>query len=245
MNASSVLQAVIVSADPSVLETMPVCLGELGIDASVHQPSSLIDALATGKTDVFFVDQDSDPALSLIQHVRTSSSSRTALIFALARRSRISSLAFGGADFVIDKPLIQEHVSRSLRAAYGIMLKERRRYTRYALACRAIVQDSTSRRFLAATTNISQTGLALECAAPLVAGEKVKVRLRLPHCRHVSNFGAQVIWTVANAKVGLTFTGMSLPDRQRLSEWIDGEFLRQWHALIPDAVAERFTHAAR
>ncbi|HEU5234787.1 MAG TPA: PilZ domain-containing protein [Terriglobales bacterium] len=245
MNASSALQAVIVSNDASVLETMPVCLGELGIHASVHQPSSLIDALATCKIDVFFVDQDSDPELALIQHVRTSSSSRTAVIFALAHRSRTSSLAFGGADFVIDKPLVQEHVTRALRAAYGIMLKERRRYTRYALACRAIVQDSTSRQFLAATTNISQTGLALECAAPLVAGEKITVRLRLPHCRQISNFGAQVIWTATNAKVGLTFTGMSLPDRERLSEWIDGEFLRQWHALIPETVAERFTHAAR
>src|SRR5581483_8286006 len=183
MNASSALQAVIVSDDASVLKIMPVCLAELGIQASVHQHSSLIDALATCKTDVFFVDQDSDPELSLIQHVRTSSSSRTAVIFALAHRTRISSPAFGGADFIIDKPLIQEHVSRSLRAAYGIMLKERRRYTRYFLACRAIVQDSSSRRFLAATTNISQTGLALECAAPLVAGEKVKVRVRLPHCR--------------------------------------------------------------
>ena len=245
MNASRALQAVVVSADPSVLEGMLACLEELGIDTSVQERSAAIASLATHKTDAFFVDPELDPCLSLVQHVRTSTSSRAAIIFAIVPRSTNGSLAFRGADFVIDKPLLLEHVTRSLRAAYGIMLKERRRYTRYALACQAIVQDSTSRRFQATTTNISQTGLALECAAPLVAGEKVQVQFRLPRCPHPSEFAAQVIWTAANAKVGLTFAGMSLADRERLTEWIDGEFLRQWHALIPEGVAERFMHSAR
>lgn len=245
MNPSSALQAVIVSADPSVLEAMPSCLGQLGIDASFHALSSAVEVLASRKTDAFFVDQEIDPELSVIQSIRGSTSSRAAVIFAMVSRPQSGPLAFRGADFVIDKPLLLEQVTRSLRAAYGIMLKERRRYMRYALDCQAMVQDSTSRRFLAATTNISQTGLALECAAPMIQGETVQVQFRLPHCTETSDFGAQVIWAAANGKVGLAFTRMNAADRERLTEWIDGEFLREWHPLLPEGVAEKFMHAAR
>ena len=149
------------------------------------------------------------------------------------------------ADFLIDKPILREHLRRSLRASYGIMLKERRRYTRYGLSCDATLQDSSGQTFPAFTTNISQSGLALECAAPLIEGENVQVQFCLPHSRNLSKFKAQVIWTSSNSKAGLAFTRMSSADRELLSEWIDGEFLRQWHPYIPEGVAERFMHAAR
>ena len=244
MNNSCELQAVVVSADPSVVVTMSECLGELGINAVVQARSSAIDLLAKHKTDAFFVDQDLDPEFSVIEHVRRSSSSRAAVTFAIVPGPDAARTGFRVADFLIDKPILREHLRRSLRASYGIMLKERRRYTRYGLNCEGTLQDSTARRFPACTTNISQTGLALECAAPLIAGEEVQVQFRLPHIQDLLKFKAQVIWTAANAKVGLAFTRMSSADRERLTEWIDGEFLREWHPFIPEEVAERFMHAA-
>lgn len=245
MNISCELQAAVVSADPTVIEPMSECLGELGINVMIHARSSAIDLLTKHKVDAFFVDQELDPEFSVIEHVRRSPSSRAAVTFAIVPRPDGARTGLRVADFVTDKPILREHLRRSLRASYGIMLKERRRYTRYALNCEGTLQDSTARKFLACTTNISQTGLALECAAPLIEGEEVQVQFRLPQIQDVSKFKAQVIWTAANAKVGLAFTRMSSVDRERLSEWIDGEFLRQWHPFIPADVAERFMHAAR
>ena len=245
MNSSCELQAVIVSADPSVVGPMSECLGELGIDAAVHARSSAIDLLAKHKTDAFFVDQELDPEFSVIEHVRRSSSSRAAVTFAIVPGADAARTGFRVADFLIDKPILREHLRRSLRAGYGIMLKERRRYTRYALTCEATLQDSTAQVFPAVTTNISQTGLALECGAPLIGGEEVQIQFSLPHSRNVSRFKAQVIWTASNSKAGLAFTRMSSADRELLSEWIDGEFLRQWHAFIPEGVAARFMHTDR
>jgi hypothetical protein len=57
-------------------------------------------------------------------------------------------------------------------------------------------------------------------------GEDVRVQFRLPNSRTLSKFKAQVIWTASNSKAGLAFTRMSSADRELLSEWIDGEFLR-------------------
>jgi hypothetical protein len=239
------LEAVIVSVDSSVITAMTDCLGELGIHANVEARSSAIEMLAKRKTDAFFVDKELDPELTVIEHVRTSPSSRTAVTFAIVPASDASGLALRRADFVVDKPLTHEHVRRSLRASYGIMLKERRRYTRYALMGEAKLKDSTGRTFLVRTTNISQTGLALECPAPLIEGESVQVQFRLPHSNKPSSFHAQVIWTAANGKAGLAFTRMRAVDRDTLTEWIDGEFLRQWHPLIPEAAAAGFMHATR
>jgi len=84
----------------------------------------------------------------------------------------------------------------------------------------------------------------LECAAPLIAGEEVQVQFRLPHIQDLSRFKAQVIWTAAKAEIGLAFTRVSSVDRERLTEWIDGEFLRERHSFIPEEVAKRFMHAA-
>lgn len=245
MNNSCELQAVIVSADSSVVEPMSQCLAELGVNAAVHARSSAIDLLAKHKTDAFFIDQELDPAFSVIDQVRRSSSSRAAVTFAIVPGAEAARTGLRVADFVIDKPILTEHLRRCLRAGYGIMLKERRRYTRYALNCEAKLQDSTAQIFPAVTTNISQTGLAVECAASLIQGEDVQVQFRLPHSRTLSKFKAQVIWTASNSKAGLAFTRMSSADRELLSEWIDGEFLRQWHSYIPEGVAERFMHAGR
>lgn len=245
MSASCELQAVVVSADPAVLESTSMCLEQLGVRATFHALSSAIDLLAKQKVDALFVDQDLDPEFAVIKDVRSSSSSRTAVTFAIVPQAETGRGLFRGADFIIDKPVSRDHLGRALRAAYGIMLKERRRYTRYCLCCEATVQDSKSQKFPATATNISQTGIALECAAPLVAGECVRVHLRLPHSPEMCIFKGQVIWTAGNGKAGLAFTSMNTVDRERLTEWIDGEFLRQWHPLMPQLVADRFMYAAK
>jgi len=155
MNSSCELQAVVVSADPSVVVMMSECLGELGINAGVKARSSAIDLMAKHKTDAFFVDQELHPEFSVIEHVRRSWSSRSAVTFAIvpARGLRV-------ADFLIDKPILRQHLRRCLRASYGITLKERARYSRDALNCEGTLQDSTARRFPACTTDVSQTGVA-------------------------------------------------------------------------------------
>src|SRR5579884_1955326 len=213
MPSVSELEAVIVSADSSVVAPMTDCLRELGIRATVEERSSAIEMLVKRKSDAFFVDKEVDPELSVIEHVRRSPSSRTAVTFAIVPGSDATGLALRRADFVIDKPLTHQNVRRSLRASYGMMLKERRRYTRYALMGEARLMDSKGRQLFARTTNISQTGLALECAAPLIQGENVQVQFRFPHSKQLSSFQAQVIWTAANGKAGLAFTRMRAADR--------------------------------
>lgn len=245
MNNLSELQAVVVSCDTVVLGVISSCLDDLGV-AGVCDPDreSAIGLLQKQKIDAFFVDQELDPELSVLERMRSSSSSRSAVGFAIVPRANDGIHACRAADFVITKPVTKAGVARTLRAAYGMMLKERRRYSRHNLRCEAILSDATGRKCLARTTNISQTGIALECQLSLPAGAVVHLQVTLPHDSQPCKFEGRVIWSTANGKAGLTFTDMSSRDRERLTEWIDAEFLRQWHPVIPQSVAPSFMRAA-
>jgi len=244
MNSSCDLQAVVVSSDAVVLHSILAGLKDLGITSAVHaQTASALQTLTTQKTDAFFVDRELDPELSVLRGVRSSPSSRSAVAFAIVRRDCSADGAFRVADFVMDKPLAQPRVNRTLRAAYGIMLKERMRYSRHAMRTEATIVDSTNRKFVAQTSNISQTGIALECEAPLITRELVQLQFCLPAQQEKLSCKGQIIWTADKGKAGLTFTHMSSGDKERLASWIESEFHRTWHPVLPDGAAARFSHA--
>lgn len=245
MNSFCELQAVVVSHDTAVLGVISSCLNELGIAEICHPDrESAIGLLQKQKIDAFFVDQELDPELSVLERMRSSSSGRGTVGFAIIPRTSDGIRACRAADFVITKPIAKEEVARTLRAAYGMMLKERRRYSRHNLRCEAVLSDATGRKCLARTTNISQTGIALECELSLPAGAVVQLQVTLPRSSNACRFEGRVIWAAADGKAGLTFTDMSSRDRERLTEWIDAEFLRQWHPVIPQSVAPTFMRVA-
>lgn len=226
MNCSD-LQAVLVSSDPVVLDSVSSSLKQLGISAALHQQTaSALKTLIKQKTDAFFVDREVDPDLSVLKAMRSSSSSRTAVGFAIVSRQCPTGVAFRVADFVMDKPLASSRLDRTLRAAYGIMLKERIRYYRHSYRTEATLVDATHRTLLVQTTNISQTGMALECPAQLNARDVVQLQFSLAANRPRINCKAQVIWTAENGKTGLAFTEMSKTDKDRLALWIHDEFHR-------------------
>jgi len=238
------LQAVLVSSDPVVVNSMSESLEKFGITAAVYRKTSdAMRTLSSQKTDAFLVDREIDPELSVLKAMRNSSSSRYAVGFAICSETSSPKGAFSVADFVIDKPLAPHRVKRTMRAAYGIMLKERMRYFRHSLRTEVTLIDSSYRRFIAQTINISQTGVGLECIAPLVSRQIVQLEFALPGDQQKLNCKAQVIWLADNGKTGLTFTDMSNPDRERLNEWIESQFLRRLQPTAPITASVRSAHA--
>jgi len=238
------LQAVLVSSDPIVVDSVSTSLGKLGINAAVYRETSpAIQTLGRQKTDAFLVDRELDPELSVLKAMRHSTSSRSAVAFAIVSLESSAKGAFHVADFVIDKPLAPHRVNRTMQAAYGIMLKERMRYFRHSLRTEATVVDSNYRRFVAQTSNISQTGIALECIAPLIARQVVQLEFALPGDQQKLSCKAQVIWMADNGKTGLTFTDMSNETKERLTEWIESQFLRRLHPAVPVSNSGRIAHA--
>jgi len=238
------LEAVLVTADPVVVDSVSESLGKLGITPNVYGDAlAAMQTLNTQKTDAFLVDRELDPEFSILKAMRRSTSSRSAVAFAICSQESSTKEAFSVADFVMDKPLASHRVHRTMKAAYGIMLKERMRYFRHSLRTEATVIDSTYRRFIAQTSNISQTGIGLECVAPLLARQVVQLEFALPDDQDKLSCKAQVIWTAENGKTGLTFTDMSSSQTERLTEWIESQFLRRVHPAIANSSSLSSNHA--
>jgi hypothetical protein len=225
MNNSCELHAVVVGSDPAVVDSILPSLNELGIAPAVYtQPAAAIQTLSREKIDAFFVDREIDPELSVLKRMRTSPSSHAAVGFAIVRARESVAEASRVADFVIDKPLAPVHISRAVRAGYGIMLKERKRYFRRSLSVPIHLTDSSFRRFVGQTINVSQTGIAVECAAPFSVREIVQLEFCLPDSSDGVNCKAQLIWRAEQGKAGLSFTSIKTADRERLADWIEEEF---------------------
>src|SRR5215467_1405099 len=74
-------------------------------------------------------------APTLLKQVRLSPSNRTVVSFAISSGREQSSAAYeAGSSFVLERPLVNETVSQILKAAYGSIVRERRRYFRCPVA---------------------------------------------------------------------------------------------------------------
>jgi hypothetical protein len=226
MITSSTLQAMVISSDPHVLESMPACLKNIGIDAVVHQQvAPAVDEMTKHKTDAFFVDRDCDPEFSFLQRMRATPSNRRAIGFAIVAEGHPA--AFRLADFIVHKPMLQPRVTQTLRAAYGLMLNERRRYFRKTVSMPATLLDSASRIVKGRTVNISQNGFAMDCEEAPKHGELLKVSFTIPQRAELLNCTGQVVWSHCSGRTGLAITKIGNQDREYLARWLDQEFQDQ------------------
>lgn len=220
------LEALVVGSDRAMIDAILPSLHEIGIAPSVHpQTVSALQTLARQKIDALFVDQERDPELAVLKRMRSSPSNHGAVAFAIVREQQCPP-ASRVADFVMDKPLMPIKVSRAIRAAFGLMLNQRKRYFRQPVRVSIDLTDSTHRRFPGQTLNVSQTGIALECATPFLVHETVQLEFYLPGVAEKFNCKAQIIWRAERGKAGLAFTEMKSAEKRRLENWIEEEFQR-------------------
>src|SRR5277367_374291 len=84
------------------------------------------------KFEAVIVDlQLGETAVLMLEQLRFSPSNRTAVTFAIAASDpRPESTAKVDTTFVIQRPLSASSISQTMRAAFGLMVRERRRYFR-------------------------------------------------------------------------------------------------------------------
>lgn len=219
------LQAAVVATDPRVIDSIPLSLRKIGIATTVFRDTqSAIEAMDVRKLDAFFVDRELDPELFVLKTMRAARGNRKALGFAIIPREQSSGGAFRVADFLIDKPLALGRVDQALRAAHGIMLKERMRYFRMSLHTSVTLVDSTGHTTSARMINISQGGLAVASTASLSVGQVHQIKFCLPENDKPLNFVGRVIWSEDRGKAGFCFTDANSSDMGQLVPWIEKEF---------------------
>jgi DNA-binding NtrC family response regulator len=151
--------ALLASADPVTIQQFSDALQELSILPNVcRDVSTAIDLLNCSKFEAVIVDFRLGELSGLIlDEVRLSPSNRTAVTFAISSNDGEAAVAVRkGSGFVFERPLSKESIRRILKPAFGLILRERRRYFRCPVSIPVSIRRRTMPLVRCDTVNISE-----------------------------------------------------------------------------------------
>ena len=169
----------------------------------------------------------------ILDQLRFSRANRTAVTFAITAAGEQTPRAKPNSTFVLQRPLTAGSVNQTLRAAYGLIVRERRRYFRCPVTVPAFVRGRQPEEFLCQTINISEGGVAISIRTLPDSTVPSPVRFSLPD--HASELFAEtkVCWRGQGDVVGLEFQSLASPQKAQLQEWL----ARRLDETLPENVA--------
>lgn len=197
----------------------------MGVDVLVTSASLVRDALELihgRKFEAFVFDTALDNAfLDLLSEVRISSSNHHAVILAVAKRGTLCDTARrAGANFVLEEPLTSESINRTVKAAYGMIIRECRRHFRHPVKLAATVQAAVTGKVQGETVDLSEEGMGIRLPYALGVGTNVLVRFQLSAHATETLARASIIRNGENGVVGLRFVQMPNSMKGLLHEWL-------------------------
>jgi hypothetical protein len=186
-----------------------------------------LDLVNRQKFDAVTVDLSlGQHATAILREARLSPANRTAVGFAISSTVDQSADAFrAGSSFVLERPLSFESIRRTLHAAHGLILRERRRYFRCPIAIPVSIRaEGAAASVFGETSDISEAGMALRLLTPLKPGVEAKVQFTLPNTLVPIRAEAKVCWCDENGQAGVHFESLSPRDNSELQQWVACKF---------------------
>src|SRR3984893_14264761 len=159
----------LVSADPMTIQQFSDALEELSIAPDVcREVLAAVGLLNRRKFDAVIVDfQLGEQAGLMLDEVRLSPSNHKAVTFAINGSDAEGTTFRKTSEFVFERPLSAKSIRSTLRPAYGLILRERRRYFRCPLSFPAVILRRSKPKVRCSSVNISEGGIALNTTVPL------------------------------------------------------------------------------
>jgi ActR/RegA family two-component response regulator len=185
---------------------------------------SAMKKLCRSKFEAVIIDlSDKDAGLGVFEKVHASTSHQEAVTFAVVKDAAESAQAFqAGATFVLQRPLSAMTIFRTLRAAYPMMVREKRRYFRCPVEAVTFIKNEVGREFVGASLNISEGGLAIQSSSSVRVGEKLEIQVRLPGKQDpiLIMVKAEVCWSDATGRAGLHFVELPKAVTEQIQSWL-------------------------
>jgi CheY-like chemotaxis protein len=222
------IQALVVTPDPLLVTSFTDACRELGIEVrATIESDAARDALAREKYEAVLLDFDNlhDPSV-IVTAIRQSPSNGHAFIFSVAteteqRREALSQ----DISLLLQRPLDDKELCRVLHAAYGLIVRLRRRYFRCVAEVPVLLIYSGSGADCKCTSmNLSSGGVGLRVPLPLQPGEEVQLILFLHGTDIIVRATGTVIWDDKHGKSGISFKCASHEYQAELDAWLDAHF---------------------
>ena len=233
------LQALLLSTDAEVQRTIRRALDTVNIDLQVcHSAEEADNVLKRRKYDSVLVDCDIRNAPKVLRDMRKGKSNKSCIAFALINQATTIQQAFEmGANFVLDKPLAMDRTTRSVRAAQGLILRERRRYHRYLVNATGTIIVDAGTEVPVSITNISEGGISIECARHLDERGAARLKFTLPGARKPLEIKGEIAWSGTDGRAGIRFQVLPIAAKEALEEWMEKRGLMSDGAMFINATA--------
>jgi hypothetical protein len=188
------------------------------------------------KFEAIIVDlQLGNEAVLVLRQLRLSRANRTAVTFAITTGNEPQGAPRPDSTFVLQRPLSVVAICQTLRAAFGMVVRERRRYFRCPVEIPAYVRARQPEDMHCRTVNISEGGIAIKIPTSLDS-DCALVRFSLPGRSNQLFAETKVVWRGGSGQVGLEFQSLAAPQKQELQEWL----ARKLDDTLPENVAALF-----
>lgn len=239
------LEALVLSRDPEVLKTMGKVLDEANIDLQVCSTADdAIQRINRHKYDTFVVDCDDVPgAPDVLQQLRKGKSNKSCIAFALVNgRTSVREAFEMGANFALDKPVSVERAVRSVKAAQGLIMRERRRYHRHLVAATGTIVVDGITEIPVGILTISEGGVSIECTRQLDKGGAARLKIVLPGSKKTLELKGEIVWSDTEGRSGIRFQVLPVETKKELDSWLEQRALVvDKGAIFINATGRRFS----
>jgi len=234
--------ALLASADPVTIQQFSHALQHWSLSTEVcEEVPAAIRLLNSRKFDAVIVDHQLGQSEAFLEAVRFSSSNRTAVTFAIGISHTQTPTAFRGrASFVFDRPLSMESISRTIKPAFRLILRERRGYFRCHVSLPVSIRRESLPEIACRSINISEGGMAVSTLVALSPGEEVQVQFALYGQKAPFVVESIILWCSEDG-VGIHFKPLSQGHKSKLRDWLSS----QMEDLLPEHVQNAVNHSPR
>lgn len=215
------LQALLVSSDDLAADALGRVLSgyEIAMDRS-SDPETTLARVQQQKFDALILDFDqpklAGDVLREVQHLGTNPIN----IALVDDPTKVREILSGGAHFVLYKPVSEEAAKIGLRAAAGLLGRERRKAFRVPVQAPVEITLPDTRRVDGILLDISETGMDVLTAEPQVSGALLAFRFQLPDGAVELEAHGQVAWANPNGQTGVRFLDVPESVQVNLKEWL-------------------------
>ena len=217
------LRALVVSPDQHSADLLKQILPELGMVAD--QTASIDEALARldqERFDAIILDYRGDrDSENFLRRLRQSTKNRAGVLIAIVESDFNVRPLFGlGANFILYRPLSSERTRISLRAARGLIRRERRRAARVPVSATVNVAYPGAPELKAMLQDLSVDGTSLTTAKAIPPQCKVYFDFSLPGQEQLVRLSGEVAWQDASGRTGIRFIDVPQASRRLMQGWL-------------------------
>jgi ActR/RegA family two-component response regulator len=213
--------AAVVCQHAASLRTLNLALSDVGMAQMICQShQEAMELVLGGRCVALIVDFDLPAAAEVIKTASLLLPPLRPLLLAMCGEWPATGQAFqSGVSRILYKPLQLEQVRDALEPSRASKKKTRQRTQRYEMRSLAYL-ELESGSVPAIGINISEQGMAIRTAEPIIPRPDVPFRCILPGTRDELRGHADVIWADAQGRAGIFFSRLSPSARKHLKDWL-------------------------